>query len=193
MVVVCFAWAQARVKEAKDELRRLKGEQVAAQCAAAQELLAQHTAPRKVVLNLAAGGGSDRPLLMPAVLVGEMEPPPELASGAARGVVTATQGQREPPPGPFYACLSADNRLMRASVVCLAGVLEGEAGAVTEEDAERVRAALEAVRSNGWSNVEGEGRVRAWRPGNWGPVKWRRVLGERRDRDSEARWQTRHE
>lgn len=144
----------ARVKEAKDELRRLKGEQVAAQCAAAQELLAQHTAPRKVVLNLAAGGGSDRPLLMPAVLVGEMEPPPELASGAARGVVTATQGQREPPPGPFYACLSADNRLMRASVVCLAGVLEGEAGAVTEEDAERVRAALEAVRSNGWSNVE---------------------------------------
>ncbi|EFJ39007.1 hypothetical protein VOLCADRAFT_101448, partial [Volvox carteri f. nagariensis] len=145
----------ARVKEAKDELRRLKAEQLAAQCDTARRLLEGQSFPRFVVLNLAAGGstaggggrgggrgsrggGADgRPVLMPALLVGETEPPREAAAGGS--------GKEPPPPLPYYACLAADNRLMRASVSCIAGVLCGPEGLASEEDSSKVWAAVKAV------------------------------------------------
>lgn len=129
-------------------------------------MLAADGLPRIVVLNLAAGGagkggGNGRPLLMPAVIVGEVEPPPEVAAeGSAVASVTTA--------GPYYACLSADNRLMRASVACVAGVLEGAAGVVAAADADKVWAALEGLRSNAWSNVEGECAAAPRAPGGAG-------------------------
>ncbi|GFR39875.1 hypothetical protein Agub_g377 [Astrephomene gubernaculifera] len=165
----------AKVKEVKDELRRLRAAQLTAQCQAAQQLLTDQPSPRIVVLNLAAGGaialassgnatgGLPKPLLMPALLVGETEPPAEVVAAAAaggnghNGIVNVRQGGNRtiiPPPGPYYMCLSADNRLMRVSVACIAGVLEGAEGVGAEEDAAKVRAAAERVRPNAWSNVE---------------------------------------
>ncbi|GLI69984.1 hypothetical protein VaNZ11_014636 [Volvox africanus] len=148
----------ARVKETKDELRRLKSEQLAAQCVTARQLLEEQPFPRLVVLNLAAGGGGGdrgrggrgfgaegKPVLMPALLVGEVEPPVEVAA-AAPG--------KDLPPGPYYACLAADNRLMRASISCVAGVLTGPEGVGSPEDADKVWSAVQAVRANAWGNVE---------------------------------------
>ncbi|KAG2449071.1 hypothetical protein HYH02_005820 [Chlamydomonas schloesseri] len=140
----------AELKAAKDELKRLKNAQIEAQCESARNMLAADGLPRIVVLNLAAGGGgggNGRPLLMPALVVGEVDPPPEVAAEGST-VATVTTA------GPYYACLAADNRLMRASVACVAGVLAGPAGAVTEADADKVWGALEGLRSNAWSNVE---------------------------------------
>ncbi|GLC66436.1 hypothetical protein PLESTF_000427200 [Pleodorina starrii] len=154
----------ARVKEAKDELRRLKAAQLAAQCDTARSMLDEQPMPRLVVLDLAAGGsaaaaasggggrgggGGGRPVLMPALLVGEVEPPAEATAAAA-----ADGDGKETPLLPYYACLAADNRLMRASVACVAGVLAGVEGVVAEEDADKVWAAVRAVRSNAWRNVE---------------------------------------
>ncbi|KAG2444652.1 hypothetical protein HXX76_001396 [Chlamydomonas incerta] len=138
----------AELKAAKDELKRLKNAQIEAQSESARQMLAAEGLPRIVVLNLAAGGGGNgRPLLMPALIVGEVEPPQEVTVEGST-VVTVTTA------GPYYACLAADNRLMRASAACVAGVLEGAAGAVAAADADKVWGALEGLRSNAWSNVE---------------------------------------
>lgn len=159
------------MKEAKDELRRVKAERLAAQCAAARKLLEEQPFPRRVVLNLAAGGdggggdgkgrGDGKAVLLPALLVGQVEPPQE---------ATVAVAGKELPPLPFYACLAADNRLMRVSVSCVVGVLAGPDGIGSPEDLDKVLAAVQGVRANAWRNIEGEplgvGRGRArmhWR------------------------------
>ncbi|KAG2495596.1 hypothetical protein HYH03_006196 [Edaphochlamys debaryana] len=163
----------ARVKEAKDELRRLKEAQLGAQCESALRLLRENPGPRQVVLNLTAAstasGGSTRPLLMPALLVGQLpddfDPASSAAAGGAAAVAkgkggvakkggTADGTAKAAARGPYFVCLSADNRLMRASVAAVTGVLCGEEGACGAEDAARVMEAIEGVRANAWSAVE---------------------------------------
>ena len=62
--------------------------------------------------------------------------------------------------GPFYYALGADNRLLRVSVVHVAGVLDGPEGTLGQGDVATVTSALEGVRASGWANLEGESLAR---------------------------------
>ncbi|KAG1676505.1 hypothetical protein FOA52_000048 [Chlamydomonas sp. UWO 241] len=136
------AEAVAAMRTARTKLRNLKARALAERISACNSVMEELGLPRKVVLQVTQSD-TDAPQLLPAVVVGRV-PADQVADLQPSGVGKSS---------PFYACLGADNRLVRASAVHVVSALEGEEGGMVEADAAVVQGLFDAVHVNGWTSA----------------------------------------